>query len=146
MLRWIVDNVDVPPAPTPVPTPTPRPPRNPNPSPAGGYRASIGRNYPEVQGKSSGAYQSCITGRVVRKNGAGVGGAVGNVNNGSARITWTTNAAGEFAACGLGYSNWAVVLDYVPPGSGSLTGQVVVSGVWVNGNADQIATVLFQER
>lgn len=151
VLRWIVDNVDVPatPKPSPMPTPTPitRPtPRPNNPAPPVGYRGSIGRNYPEVQGKPSNNNQSCITGRVTRRNGAGVAAAVGNINNGGVPISWTANAAGEFSKCGLGYSNWAVVLDYIPPAAGGLPGQVVISGVWVNGNSDQDATVSFQER
>ncbi len=133
-----------PPPPTAVPRPTPIPLRpTATAVPQRGYYGRINRNYPEVQGKSSGNAASCITGRVIQRNGSGVGGAVGNINNGGPGIEWTTNGNGDFSLCGLGYSNWAVVLNYTPNG---FNGNLVVAGVWVNGNSDQVGVVEFRER
>lgn len=89
--------------------------------------------------------RSCITGTVVRANGSPVAGAVGNVNNASAFVNWTTNGAGQFSVCGLGWSNWAVVLDYIPDQPG-LSQQSFIGGVWLDGTAQQQAIIVFRER
>lgn len=88
---------------------------------------------------------SCISGMVVRADGAPIAGAVGNVNNASTFLNWTTNGEGRYNVCGLGWSNWAVVLDYIP-GQPGLSRQVSIGGVWLDGTASQQAIIVFREQ
>lgn len=88
---------------------------------------------------------SCISGTVVSADGKPIAGAVGNVNNAAAFLNWTTDASGRYSVCGLGWSNWAVVLDYVP-GEPGLSRQVAIGGVWLDGTSQQQAIIVFRER
>lgn len=128
--------------PTPVPpTVEPSPTRRPQPA-ARRFRASVGASFPGT-GKS-GSFNSCIRGRVVDRNGRGVAAAVGAVNNGQISFDWTTDSNGVYNRCGLGPSNWASVLFFVP-GQPPLGNQPNMT-VYVNGDPAQQAIVNFQEQ
>lgn len=115
----------------------------PNPSSGRIFRAIPQRTYPP--GAQTDQQQSCISGTVVRSNGTPISGAVGNVNNAAVFFNWTTNREGRFSVCGLGWSNWAVVLDYIPDRPG-LSQQVSIAGIWLDGTPQQQAIVVFRER
>lgn len=158
VLRWIVDNVDVPPQPTLTPTSMPTPTSVPTNTPipkavptatqtpsAPSYEGSIARHFPNTA--NSGDNRSCINGNVKRRNGARVSGATIKILlNGSVKQIQYTNGSGDYSACGLGYSQWSVVLDSIPANAGGLASSVTVLGVWLNGSPQQLAGVNFRER
>ncbi len=129
-----------PPKPTAVPAQKPAAP--PPADPRLSFAGYIQTGYPG--GANSGQFSACINGRVLHADGSPVAAASGNVNNGASALNWTTNSDGYFSACGLGYSNWGVVLYFVPgPG---LRSEAVVNGVWLDGSPGQQAFVVFQAR
>ena len=132
-----------PPKPTVVPTKKPQADPNPGTNdPRLSFGGYIQTGY--ARGANSNQFSSCVNGRVLRADGSPVAAASGNVNNGISPVNWTTNGDGYFSVCGLGFSNWGVVLYYIPgPG---LRSEAVVNGVWVDGTPGQQAFVVFQAR
>ncbi len=130
------------------PTPSPATARSGSP---GANNASSGRVFVSIPqrtfppGPHTEERDSCISGTVVSADGTPVAGAVGNVNNAVAFLSWTSDASGRYSVCGLGWSNWAVVLDYVP-GQPGLSRQVALGGIWLDGTSQQQAIVVFRER
>jgi hypothetical protein len=134
--RWLVDNVDVPPAP---PTATPILFR--------AFRPEVIRNYPGTGPGQPNQRQSCVSGRVVDRRNNGIANAVLYVNNGApaaANLLFETNGQGNYYHCGLGDSSWSVVLTFIP-GQPRIAGEA--TGVfYVNGSQGQEAIVNFRER
>lgn len=129
-------------APSPEARPAPAPAAASSPR-AGSFRAIPQRTFPP--GPQTDERLSCIVGTVVRADGSPIAGAVGNVNNAAAFLHWTTDSVGRYSACGLGWSNWAVVLDYIPDTPG-LSRQVAIGGVWLDGTEQQQAIIVFKEQ
>lgn len=136
-----------PPTATPVPTKAPPATAKPAPPPVNNNGPKSFRGYIATgfqPGEQTGQNSSCVSGRVVFADGSPVAAAAGNINNGNTSLDWVANGNGEFGKCGLGWSNWAVVLYYIPaPG---LTNAVSIPGVWVNGTSEQSAYVVFEGR
>jgi hypothetical protein len=129
--RWLVDDVGVPPAP---PTPTPLP--------VVGFAARIDVNF--LGSGNSGQFTSCVAGRVYRANGGLYQGAQVNVNNGPVNsFNARTGRDGVYRVCGLGASNWSVVLRGAP---GVRLAQQTVKVVYVNGSAQEAIVNFFQQR
>ena len=80
---------------------------------------------------------------MIARGGGGVGAALVHVNNGVAGLDVVTNGAGEYQVCGLGDSNWSVVLRFVP-GTPRLAREAVAT-VYVNGGAEHVAVINFRE-
>lgn len=140
--RWLIDNVNVPPTPTPrlasaVPTAIPR----------SRFSAQLVRSYPS--GPNSGQRSSCVQGRVIDRNGAGVAAASLYVDNGSVNLSFAvTNPNGEFRLCGLGFSQWSLVLTFVPKIGAeqqNALAQQYVQTFFVDGSPGQIAIINFVE-
>lgn len=94
---------------------------------------------------NSGQFASCVGGRVTKRSGGGIDGAVVNVNNGPANsFSTTTGGGGYYKVCNLGASNWSAVLYYIP-GAQRLGNQPSAT-VYVNGASAQNATVNFVQR
>jgi hypothetical protein len=129
--------------PAPPPAPAPRPPRPPRPRPA-----APGELYTVAQRKSfdgsgnSGSFASCVDVQVLGAGGP-VAGAVIGVNNGEHSYQSQTDAGGYAGRCGLGPSNWSVVLFWTPA-EGSIVGATTT--VYLNGAPEQRAAVVFQRR
>jgi hypothetical protein len=150
--RWLVDdNEEVPtPAPTlipptPVPQPLPQPNPNPIPQPQPQPQVRYFSAAPVVSyagSGDSGRFESCVTGSVTGSEGPIVG-AVVNVNNGTNSFDATTGGGGNFRVCGLGATNWTVVLYFVP---GTPIGNQPAVTVYVNGLPEQHAVVSFTQR
>lgn len=122
------------------PTPTPRPKPTSTPRPTTRiFKGVPVRSYPGSG--NNGTFASCVSGRV-SYGGAAIAGASLEVNNGPAnRFPATTNSNGDYRVCGLGASDWSVVLFYVP-GSPPIGNNPAVV-FYVNGNAAQEAVVNF---
>jgi hypothetical protein len=126
------------------PPPTPRPTGGAQPAARGRVFGAIPqRAFPP--GPHTEQRLSCVAGAVVRADGSPVAGAVGNVNNAAAFLSWTTDGEGRYSVCGLGWSNWAVVLDYIPDRPG-LARQSSIGGVWLDGTAEQQALIVFKQQ
>lgn len=91
----------------------------------------------------SGQRSSCVQGQVIGR-GVGIAGAVVGLNNGVYFSQTTTNTSGEFQFCGLGRSDWSLVLFYVPSRLGNLQRQPVQT-FFVNGDSEQIVRINFIE-
>jgi hypothetical protein len=129
--RWLVDDIGVPPPP---PTPTPLPVVR--------FTARIDVNF--VGSGNSGQFTSCVAGRVYRPNGGLYQGAQVNVNNGPVNsFNARTGRDGVYRVCGLGASNWSVVLRSAP---GVQLAQQTVKVVYVNGSAQEAIVHFFQQR
>lgn len=125
--------------PTPTPRPTPRATPRPTTPPTRIFNGVPVRSYPGSG--NNGTFASCISGRVTY-GGAAIAGASLEVNNGPAnRFSATTNSNGDYRVCGLGASNWSVVLFFVPGNPPIGNNPAIV--VYVNGNAAQEALVNF---
>lgn len=143
--RWLVDNLEVP---APPATQTPRSTPTIAAVEIRRFRAELVRTYPGSPDSSE--HASCIEGRVTYSNGAGVGAAVIYANNGSSNTpSIVSNANGEYRFCGLGYSNWSLVLSFVPR-RGNLQENAlqrqVVQTFFVNGSSSQTVVINFRER
>jgi hypothetical protein len=134
--RWLVDDAEVPPPPasaTPIPQPVQR--RT--------FVAEVIRSFPGSG--QSGRRDSCLAGRVVNRRNVGIANALLYANNGATNTArFATNRNGDFYYCGLGDSNWSVVLTYIP-GQARLARQVVAV-VYVNGSREHEAVIHFRER
>lgn len=140
--RWPIDNVNVP----PTPTLTPRPAATPTPT-SRRFAPQVVRSYPSSP--NSGQRASCVQGRVVDRNGAGVASASLYANNGPSNTPPViANNNGEFRFCGLGYSQWTLVLNFVPkvgaPDQNALVNQFTQT-FFVDGSSSQVAIINFVE-
>lgn len=112
-------------------------------APTRSFRAQLVQTFPDTG--SSGLGQSCVIGLVRDRNGNGISGAVVYVNNGAYTSPETpTDQNGGYKICDLGYSEWSVVLTYIP-GPVALTRQAV-GRTFLNGSPDQRAIIDFVER
>lgn len=112
-------------------------------APTRSFRTQLVQTFPDTG--SSGLGQSCVSGRVRDRSDAGISEAVVYVNNGVYTSPSTpTDQSGRYEICGLGYSEWSVVLTYIP-GPLELTRQAV-GRTFLNGSPDQRAIIDFVER
>jgi hypothetical protein len=126
--RWLVDNVEVPPAPTPLPILR--------------FSARVDVNF-EGSGNSE-QFVSCVAGRVRTADGRPYQGALVNVNNGpNNSFNARTGRDGVYRLCGLGPSHWNVSLRQVP---GALLARQPVGVVYLNGSAQEAIVHFFQQR
>jgi hypothetical protein len=138
--RWIVDNVNVPQRPTSTPIP---PTSAPKPTPTTRSFVAIVK-YNNPKNGPSGQQNSCVVGQVVGRGGRAIVGALLYVNNGASTSPLSeTNGGGYYRICGLGESNWTIVLTYIP-GSRHLAGEA--KAVFYVDGTNQSAIVDFNER
>jgi hypothetical protein len=149
--RWLVDDDQnlLPPTPTITPTaspvveePTVALPPTPFPPPAARVFAASVADASAGQGNSD-QYGSCVQGQVIVKSGSPHG-AIISINNGDVTYERTSGGGGYYQFCGLGASNWTVVLYWVP-GDAELASQPYAT-VYVNGAPGETAVINFVEQ
>lgn len=133
--------------PTPSDTPTPLPTRTPSPTrtPVPPVRFTVAVDVPTDGDGNSGLLNSCVSGRVRRRDGSAYGGVIIQINNGDKIYHNSTGADGEFHNCGLGASRWNVVLVQLPDNR-PLPLPRPNGQVYLNGSGAKETIVNFYER
>lgn len=109
-------------------------------APAPSYAVATRKSF-EGSG-NSGQFASCIDVQILGRGGP-VAGAVIGINNGDLSYQDQTDQSGYSGRCGLGASNWSVVIFWTPAG-GQAHGSATT--VYVSGAPEQRAAVVFQGR